>query len=176
LGIAGTIAIKDSVIGNNGELAINLPDGYYSGKTATASDTDLIADNIKSGINIFGIDGDSNVADTSSGDAAAGDILSGKIAWVDGAEVTGTYSAAGYTWTKAGAGSWEGVNENLDWVQGVGNASWWPARLILIAARRPPAPIMGPCRPWPAIPGRREAGTAPTIIPLSIIRRCKIMK
>jgi len=54
--------------------------------------------------------------------------LSGKIAWVDGAEVTGTYSAAGYTWTKAGAGSWEGVNENLDWVQGVGNASWWASQ------------------------------------------------
>jgi hypothetical protein len=31
--------------------------------------------------------------DTDSGDAAAGDILSGKKAWVDGAEITGTIAA-----------------------------------------------------------------------------------
>ena len=37
--------------------------------------------------------GDSNVVDTSSGDAAAGDILTGKKAWVDGNEVTGNVSA-----------------------------------------------------------------------------------
>jgi len=125
LGVAGAIGIKDSITGTNGELEISLPDGYYEGKTATAGDTDLIAANIKSGINIFGVDGNVNVVDTSGADAAAGDILSGKKAWVEGMEITGTYSPAGYTWTKAGAGSWEGVNENLDWVQGVGDTGWW---------------------------------------------------
>lgn len=128
LGVAGTIEIKDSITGSNGELEISLPDGYYEGKTATAGDTDLIAANIKSGINIFGVNGNGNVVDTSGADAAAGDILSGKKAWVEGMEITGTYSPAGYTWTKAGAGSWEGVNENLDWVQGVGNSSWWSSQ------------------------------------------------
>ena len=51
---------------------------------------DLVSGNIKSGVNLFGVNGNSNVVDTSSGDAAAGDLLSGKIAWVDGAQVTGT--------------------------------------------------------------------------------------
>ena len=40
--------------------------------------------------NLFGVSGDPNVVNTSSGDAAGGDLLSGKIAWVDGAPVTGT--------------------------------------------------------------------------------------
>jgi hypothetical protein len=39
--------------------------------------------------------GDPNVVDTSSGDAAAGDIASGKKAWVDGSEITGTASGGG---------------------------------------------------------------------------------
>jgi hypothetical protein len=178
LGITGTIGIKDSVTGDNGQLAITLPDGYYAGKTCTAGDSDLISGNIKSGINLFGVDGASSVVDTSTGDAVAADILLGKIAWVNGSEitgsaaagdnvngtngqlvitipdgmysgsktatagdtdllaaniksgeaifgVTGTYSAAGYTWSKFGSGSWEGVNENLDWTAQVGGTDWW---------------------------------------------------
>ncbi|MDX9855732.1 MAG: hypothetical protein RBS86_02830, partial [Candidatus Moranbacteria bacterium] len=58
--------------------------GYVSG------DADLLSANIRSGVNLFGIDGNTNVVNTSSGDATAGEILSGKIAWVDGAEITGT--------------------------------------------------------------------------------------
>jgi hypothetical protein len=49
-----------------------------------------VTGNIRSGVTIFGVSGDPNVVDTSSGDAAAGNILSGKKAWVDGSEVTGT--------------------------------------------------------------------------------------
>lgn len=255
LGVDGAIAIKDSVSGEDGQLEISLPDGYYGGKTCTASDTnlvagniksgatifgtagallpsggaatasnvlsgatffgagqsdwnlqtgtmanigaqtitpstsnqtitlgyhngegycagdaDLISTNIKSGVNLFGVDGDGNVADTSTGDAVAGDILSGKIAWVDGSEITGNIAAqtlsadsetvaagyyeattlsavdadlaagniasgttifgvagnysASYTWTKAGSGSWEGVNENLDWAANIGPSGW----------------------------------------------------
>ena len=63
--------------------------GYYSGGTLLG-DADLITTNIKSGINIFGINGDSNVVDTSSGDAVAGDLLSGKIAWAGGLSIIGT--------------------------------------------------------------------------------------
>jgi len=87
---------KSGTMANNGAFALTagaadqaVTAGYYSGGTL-AGDTDLISNNIKSGVNIFGIDGDSNVVDTSSGDAVAGDILVGKIAWVDGAEITGT--------------------------------------------------------------------------------------
>ncbi len=109
-----TAAAGGNVSGGAGLLTFDIPNGYYSGKTATAGDMDLIAANIKAGVSIFGIDGNSNVMDTSTGTASAGDILSGKKAWVEGMEITGTYSPAGYIWTKAGAGSWEGVNENLD--------------------------------------------------------------
>ncbi len=171
-----TAAAGDNVAGGAGLLTFDIPDGYYSGKTATAADADLIASNIKSGVNLFGVDGDGNVVNTSSGDAAAGDILSGKIAWVDGTEITGSAAAGAnvagsngslvfnipdglysgtktctaadsnltagniksgvaifgvtgnysvdYTWTKAGAGSWEGVNENLDWAVNIGPSGW----------------------------------------------------
>ncbi|MCI5144055.1 MAG: DUF1566 domain-containing protein [Candidatus Electrothrix sp. AR3] len=64
--------------------------GYYKATTLDAVDTDLISDNIKSGMTIFGVAGDTNVVDTVSGDAIAGDLLLDKKAWVAGAEVTGS--------------------------------------------------------------------------------------
>ncbi|MFH1444097.1 MAG: DUF1566 domain-containing protein [Candidatus Peregrinibacteria bacterium] len=78
--------------------------GYHDGTGYCEGDADLATANIKSGTTIFGIAGDSNVVDTTTGDAAAGDILATKKAWVDGAEVTGniatqTLSAANQTVT-----------------------------------------------------------------------------
>ena len=67
--------------------------GYHNGSGEVLGDTDLVSGNIKSGENIFGVDGDPMVVDTSSGDAAAGDILENKKAWVDGSEVTGNVAA-----------------------------------------------------------------------------------
>ena len=67
--------------------------GYYGGVVGDGKvlgDTDLVSGNIKSGINIFGVDGNSNVVDTSSGDAIDANILLGKISFVDGLSVTGT--------------------------------------------------------------------------------------
>ncbi|MDP3057032.1 MAG: DUF1566 domain-containing protein [bacterium] len=66
--------------------------GYYSGGNLPG-DVDLIAGNIKSGANIFGVSGNSNVVNTSSGDAIAGNILTGKKAWVAGLEITGSVAA-----------------------------------------------------------------------------------
>jgi hypothetical protein len=143
----GIAAAGNDVDGPDGSKTFNIPDGLYSGKTCTANDLDLQAGNIKSGVNIFGVEGTltpggtaiaadlfngktghltvdwtldtgtldlacndpafngtaNRVADaydgggnglnrwcmTDSGDALAGDILSGKVAWVNGAEVTG---------------------------------------------------------------------------------------
>ncbi len=48
---------------------------------------------IASGTTAFGITGDTDVVDTSSGDATVNDIITGKKAWVDGVEVTGTATA-----------------------------------------------------------------------------------
>jgi len=67
--------------------------GYYASTTLGAVDSDLATGNIRSGVSIFGVAGDGNVVDTSSGDAVAGDMLAGKKAWVDGAEVNGTAAA-----------------------------------------------------------------------------------
>jgi fructose-specific component phosphotransferase system IIB-like protein len=64
--------------------------GNYAGTTLSAVDTDLATANIKAGITVFGITGKTEVVDTTSGDAVAADMLSGKVAWVDGLEVTGT--------------------------------------------------------------------------------------
>jgi hypothetical protein len=64
--------------------------GYYNAFDLMVESPDLATANIKSGATIFGIMGDSNVVDTSSGDATAGDILASKKAYVDGSEVTGT--------------------------------------------------------------------------------------
>ena len=68
--------------------------GRYAVTNLTQVDTDLATGNIKAGVNIFGVSGDPNVVDTSSGDAVAADMLTGKKAWVDGSEVTGTASPA----------------------------------------------------------------------------------
>jgi len=72
---------------------VSQPAGYYEEFNLSTVDTDLAAGNIRSGVSIFGVAGDGNVVDTSSGDAAAGDMLAGKKAWVDGAEVNGTAAA-----------------------------------------------------------------------------------
>ena len=67
-----------------------VPAGYHAATNLTAVDTDLAGTNIRSGATIFGVSGDPNVADTSSGDATAADILDARRAWVGGNEVTGT--------------------------------------------------------------------------------------
>jgi hypothetical protein len=69
--------------------------GYHDGTGKVLGDADLVSGNIKSGISIFGVNGNSNVVDTASGDAIAGEIVSGKKAWVDGLEITGTLANIG---------------------------------------------------------------------------------
>lgn len=63
---------------------------YLSGIQTIEGDADLISTNIRSGVTIFGVAGNSNVVNTSSGTATASQILSGAVAWVDGVEITGT--------------------------------------------------------------------------------------
>ena len=53
----GTAALGSHVSGVNGSLTFAIPDGFYTGKTATAQDTDLTAGNIRQGANIFGVAG-----------------------------------------------------------------------------------------------------------------------
>lgn len=67
----------------------SIPLGFHNGQGRVLGDADLNSLNIRAGIEIFGISGDSNVVDTRSGDAAAGEILTGQVAWVDGQEIIG---------------------------------------------------------------------------------------
>ena len=63
--------------------------GYYEADALNAVDTDLSTDNILSGTSIFGVTGMPYVVNTGSGNATTNQILAGRIAWVDGAAVTG---------------------------------------------------------------------------------------
>ncbi len=66
--------------------------GFYAATTLSAVDTDLATANIKAGITIFGIEGKTEVVDTTETEnaAAAGDIALGKVAFVNGVKITGT--------------------------------------------------------------------------------------
>ena len=73
--------------------------GYISTGTAgnssvslSATDADLVAGNIKTGVNIFGVAG----TFTSDATATADDILSGETAYVNGSKLTGTVVVQNY--------------------------------------------------------------------------------
>ncbi len=113
-----------------GVITLTAPQGYYDGTdkvTATdaqvaALDADITAANIKSTITIFGVAGNTNVVDTSSGDAVAADLATGKKAWVDGAEVTGTASGATAAVPKTGQTTSSATGDDGDLEKGV----TWP--------------------------------------------------
>lgn len=88
-GLSGTMSDIGAVniTPGNGDQAI--AQGYHDGLGVVRGDPDLLPGNIKSNVSIFGVPGDSNVVDTSSGDATSADILAGKKVWVDGNEVIG---------------------------------------------------------------------------------------
>lgn len=61
----------DNIIGPNGSVNLTIPAGYYDGtKTCTVIDTNLIATNIKNGVNLFGITGTYNAFDTAMASTA----------------------------------------------------------------------------------------------------------
>lgn len=65
---------------------------YLSGTQTIKGDSNLVASNIKSGVSIFGVNGNytGNGTDTSDATATASDIASGKTAYINGELVTGT--------------------------------------------------------------------------------------
>lgn len=73
---------------SSGEPAI--PRGYYDGSGVIEGDPELIQGNIRRGVELFGVAGSPTVVDTASANARASDIREGRVAWVDGLEVSGT--------------------------------------------------------------------------------------
>lgn len=89
--IEGTIPSKGASTITPSTVAQIISAGQYlSGIQTISGDADLISANIKSGKNIFGVAGNSNVVDTSAGTAYASRILSAYKAYVDGALIVGT--------------------------------------------------------------------------------------
>lgn len=85
--VTGTIASQAAQTITPGTSNKTISAGkYLSGTQTIAGDADLVAANIKSGVNIFNVAG----TFTSDATAAAGDIANGKIAYVNGSKVTGT--------------------------------------------------------------------------------------
>lgn len=66
--------------------------GKFLSKVTVSGDANLVADNIKSGVSIFGVQGTLTSLDTSDANATAGDIATGKTAYVNGVKLTGTHT------------------------------------------------------------------------------------
>lgn len=76
-----------------------IPAGYHNGSGLVYGDPDLVSANIKAGANIFGVAGNANVVDTSPGDAIAANLLSGKKAYVNGAQIVGSMPNKNWMWS-----------------------------------------------------------------------------
>lgn len=94
-GIVGTMTDRGAVTITSGTVNQAIPAGYHNGNGYVVGDPDLISDNVKATKNIFGVQGNPNVVDTSAGDAVTAEVLAGKKAYVDGALVTGTMANNG---------------------------------------------------------------------------------
>ena len=98
----GTAAVGSDVSGGNGSLIFAIPNGFYTGKTATARDTALTAGNIEKGRTSSGWPAASIEA---SGDAVAADVLAGKTFSKAGAAgITGSMPNNGAVIADAGDG------------------------------------------------------------------------
>ncbi len=85
--VTGTIPSKGATTYTPGTTNQTIASGQYlSGTQTIAGDADLKAENIKSGVNLFGVNG----TFTSDANAVAGNILSGNTAYVNGSKVTGS--------------------------------------------------------------------------------------
>ena len=91
IGLTGTISSKTAASYTPGTSDQTIVAGQYlSGAQTVKGDANLLTNNIKSGVSIFGVSGKASVIDTSDASAAASQILSGSTAYVNGSKITGT--------------------------------------------------------------------------------------
>lgn len=87
--VTGTMQNNGGVVIKPGINDQTIPEGYHNGKGYVEGDADLKPENIKAGVNIFGVEGKSSIVETSDGTATENEILDGYKAYVDGEKVTG---------------------------------------------------------------------------------------
>ena len=104
----GSMPLGSDVTGADGSISFTIPDGYYSGSTATAQDSDLVPENIAYGVTIFGVlgshytrfidNGDGTVTDDFNGMmwTQNGNLPDGKLDWNAGVAFCDVLSLAGY--------------------------------------------------------------------------------
>lgn len=96
----GTISTLDAntIIPNTTDQTLEAGK-YLAGAQTIKGDANLIADNIASGVSIFGVTGThrGGGVDTSDANATSSDILSGKTAYVNGTKIIGSYGIAAAT-------------------------------------------------------------------------------
>lgn len=94
----GTIPSKEAATITPGATDQTIESGQYlAGVQTIQGDSNLIANNIASGVSIFGVVGTHSGIDTSSATATSADILNGKTAYVNGKKITGGYAIASAT-------------------------------------------------------------------------------
>ena len=95
--LSATVSTKAAATYTPGTTTQTISSGYYlTGAQTIAGDTDLVAGNIKSGVQIFGVTGSYSGLDTSDATATASDIISGETAYVNGSKITGNLVIQSY--------------------------------------------------------------------------------
>jgi hypothetical protein len=101
--VTGTLPLGANVNGANGTNVLTIPQGFYDGtKTASASDTNLVAANIKAGTAIFGVTGTATLAYGACSDNAlnasqCSTAASRYVASAAGSDVTGANGSLSVT-------------------------------------------------------------------------------
>lgn len=101
--ITGTMRSKTSQTYTPTTTDQTIDSGQYISEVQTIlGDVDLVSTNIRSGVNIFGVEGATNVIDTTEVDnpASNANLLTGRVAFVNGRKITGSIpslDAATYT-------------------------------------------------------------------------------
>ncbi len=99
----GAMPNRGAVMLTPGAATQTIAAGYHNGSGQVVGDANLTSGNIKAGATIFGVVGDNSVVNTTSGNATAGEILTGRKAWANGSEVTGTMPDRGAVTLTPGA-------------------------------------------------------------------------
>lgn len=102
--IAAVPTEEKSAIPSTAEQEVVPTVGKFLSKVTVGGDANLVANNIKSGVSIFGVQGTLTSLDTNDADATAENIDSGKTAYVKGQKITGTSTKVNTADANAAAG------------------------------------------------------------------------